>query len=134
MTSHARAVRVDQALPPGRLGCDLHAETLTLWTVQSAAAWETLTREGTISGREDLIYPYFLRAYTWLRAAATRRGAHYRPHPPRATAAVGVRRVAFRSQQRPGLATVPELQRDDIIDVVVASDRPNRRRPALGSR
>jgi hypothetical protein len=64
----------DTAVLAGRLGCDLRADPLTLYTVISAEAWATLQRDGVLTGREDLADPAFIEAYTWMRSAAARHG------------------------------------------------------------
>jgi Domain of unknown function (DUF3841) len=69
-----RTAEAATAVPAGRLGGNLHADTMTLYAVISADAWTALSTTGRLTGRGDLIDPAFIDAYTWIRRAAARRG------------------------------------------------------------
>ncbi|MEU8816191.1 hypothetical protein [Actinoplanes sp. NPDC048796] len=73
-TTLPRIATVDTAVAPGRLACDIRHATLTLYSVLSPEAWKTLATDGVLTGREDLIDPFFVASYQWIRRAAARRG------------------------------------------------------------
>ncbi|MEL6110217.1 MAG: DUF3841 domain-containing protein, partial [Planctomycetota bacterium] len=41
---------------------------LTLWTIQTPSAWESLQRLGVLRARRRLADRYFLPAYDWMAA------------------------------------------------------------------
>ncbi|MFC4071957.1 DUF3841 domain-containing protein [Actinoplanes subglobosus] len=69
-----RITTVDTAVAPGRLACDIRHATLTLYSILSPQAWDTLAGDGILTGREDLIDPLFVASYRWIRRAAALRG------------------------------------------------------------
>lgn len=59
--------------PPRRVGGNLHAEVLTLHTIQTRVAYETLRRDGTLVGDPALGEADFTEAYSWMRKRMARR-------------------------------------------------------------
>ncbi|MFF1831156.1 DUF3841 domain-containing protein [Paenarthrobacter sp. NPDC058040] len=61
-----RSVPVGEAVPPGRMGYDLHAPVLLLHTIQSADAFDELVATGRIVPDPARAEPAFAEAYGWM--------------------------------------------------------------------
>jgi Domain of unknown function (DUF3841) len=46
---------------------------MTLWSIQTDAAWLELRERGTLEGRADRVFPAFLPAYQWMMGQMARR-------------------------------------------------------------
>jgi hypothetical protein len=50
---------------------------MTLWSIQTDAAWRELRERSALAGRADRVFPEFLPAYQWMMRQMTQRLPSY---------------------------------------------------------